>query len=154
MQKNNLDIHSESPYPADALSNFAPHPFIMDGVACASMEGFLQSLKFKEPEEQARICLKTGKEAKKAGQDQDWQRDQVLYWQGQSYHRDSKAYEGLITRAFDALGKVDSFRKALKAAAGCELDHSIGLDNSHETVLTRQEFLEQLYRLQKSLPIA
>jgi predicted NAD-dependent protein-ADP-ribosyltransferase YbiA (DUF1768 family) len=37
-----MDIGSRHGYPANALSNFAPHPFNMDGVACASMEGFLQ----------------------------------------------------------------------------------------------------------------
>lgn len=45
-----LDIGSGKDYPSNALSNFAPHPFVIDGVECNSMEGFLQSLKFKEPE--------------------------------------------------------------------------------------------------------
>jgi hypothetical protein len=31
--------------PARALSNLAPHGFEIDGIVCASMEGFLQSLK-------------------------------------------------------------------------------------------------------------
>lgn len=39
-----LDIHSGHDYPSGALSNFAPHPFVLDGVECASMEGFLQAL--------------------------------------------------------------------------------------------------------------
>lgn len=43
---NVMDIKSGCGYPASALSNFAPHPFVLDGVYCASMEGFLQSLKF------------------------------------------------------------------------------------------------------------
>ena len=36
-----MDIGSGSSYPSCALSNFAPHKFIYDGVECASMEGFL-----------------------------------------------------------------------------------------------------------------
>ena len=40
-----MDISSGNGYPAGSLSNFAPHGFIIDGVECASMEGFLQSLK-------------------------------------------------------------------------------------------------------------
>ena len=40
-----MDISSGSSYPASSLSNFSPHPFIIDGVECSSMEGFLQSLK-------------------------------------------------------------------------------------------------------------
>lgn len=38
-----MDIRSGKDYPSSALSNFAPHPFEIDGVKCASMEGFLQS---------------------------------------------------------------------------------------------------------------
>jgi predicted NAD-dependent protein-ADP-ribosyltransferase YbiA (DUF1768 family) len=45
-----MDIGSGSGFPSAALSNFAPHPFVIDGVECNSMEGFLQSLKFSNPE--------------------------------------------------------------------------------------------------------
>ncbi len=41
-----IDIHSKGAYPSDALSNFAAYEFMVDGIPCASMEGFLQSLKF------------------------------------------------------------------------------------------------------------
>lgn len=34
-----MDIGSKNGYPASALSNFAPHPFTIDGVECNSMEG-------------------------------------------------------------------------------------------------------------------
>ena len=37
-----MDIGSGNSYPSNALSNFAPHPFEIDGVNCNSMEGFLQ----------------------------------------------------------------------------------------------------------------
>ena len=47
-----MDIGSKSGYPAGALSNFSPHPFILDGVQCNSMEGFLQGLKFESKEMQ------------------------------------------------------------------------------------------------------
>ena len=59
-----MDIGSGTAYPSCALSNFAPHPFIIDGVECASMEGFLQSLKFKSPEMQRHVCTLVGKAAK------------------------------------------------------------------------------------------
>ena len=39
-----MDIGSKNDYPSCALSNFAAHEFYIDGVRCASMEGFLQSL--------------------------------------------------------------------------------------------------------------
>lgn len=34
-----MDIGSGSGYPTSALSNFAPHPFIIDGIECNGMEG-------------------------------------------------------------------------------------------------------------------
>ena len=44
-----MDIGSGSGFPSATLSNFAPHPFVIDGVECNSMEGFLQSLKMNHP---------------------------------------------------------------------------------------------------------
>ena len=59
-----MDIGSGSGFPSGTLSNFAPHPFVIDGVECNSMEGFLQSLKFSNPEMQAEVCKLVGKAAK------------------------------------------------------------------------------------------
>ena len=50
-----MDIGSGTGYPSSALSNFAPHSFVFDGIECASMEGFLQSLKFQDPEMQKQM---------------------------------------------------------------------------------------------------
>lgn len=55
-----MDISSGTGYPASSLSNFAPHEFEIDGVKCASMEGFLQSLKFQNPEMQKYVCSLVG----------------------------------------------------------------------------------------------
>ena len=52
-----MDIGSKCGYPASSLSNFAPHPFEIDGVKCNSMEGFLQSLKFNSLEQNS-FCVK------------------------------------------------------------------------------------------------
>ena len=51
-----MDISSGAGYPASSLSNFAPHAFEIDNVKCASMEGFLQALKFQSPEMQKYVC--------------------------------------------------------------------------------------------------
>lgn len=58
-----MDIGSGTGYPSAALSNFAPHAFTIDGIKCASMEGFLQSLKFENPEMQRQVCTLVGKAA-------------------------------------------------------------------------------------------
>ena len=62
-----MDIGTGTGYPSTALSNFAPHSFVIYGVECASMEGFLQSLKFSNPEMQKEVCKLVGKAAKFKG---------------------------------------------------------------------------------------
>jgi predicted NAD-dependent protein-ADP-ribosyltransferase YbiA (DUF1768 family) len=74
-----VDIGSGKGYPASALSNFAPHPFELDGVPVASMEGFLQSLKFANPDMQRHVCMLTGRAAKAKGRGKNWQRTGILY---------------------------------------------------------------------------
>lgn len=142
-----MDIGSGNGYPASALSNFAPHPFVIDGVECASMEGFLQSLKFSNPDMQKEVCKLVGKQAKFKGKNKKWFKTQTLYWQGKEYKRDSKDYQELLNRAFKALATNNSFMKALLATGNAILTHSIGKSNISETVLTKQEFCSRLMKL-------
>ena len=146
-----IDIHSKKPYPSDALSNFAPHSFTLDGVPIASMEGFLQALKEPDPQQQREICLLSGPDAKKRGGELDWKQKGLLYWQGTVVDRFSPAYGALLTRAYDQLGQVPAFREALRATGRAILLHSIGRVLRKDTCLTRREFLRQLYRLRKTL---
>ena len=146
-----MDIGSGSGWPSSALSNFAPHPFVIDDVVCASMEGFLQSLKFKEPEMQVEVCKLVGKAAKFKGKKKKWWQTQTLFWQGQTFKRDSKEYQELLDRAFDALSTNTSFQKALLATGTATLTHSIGKTKQQETVLTRQEFCSRLTKIRERL---
>lgn len=146
-----MDIGSGTGWPSAALSNFTPHPFVIDGVACASMEGFLQSLKFKEPAMQVEVCKLVGKAAKFKGKKKKWWRTQTLYWKGVEYKRDSEEYQELLDRAFDALAENTSFQKALLATNNATLTHSIGKSKIQETVLTKQEFCSRLLRIRNEL---
>lgn len=146
-----MDIGSGAGYPAAALSNFAPHPFTIDNIECNSMEGFLQSLKFKDPEMQKFVCTLVGKKAKFKGKRKNWYRTQTLYWQGQEIARDSDEYTNLITRAYDAIFENDGFKNALAATKGCTLTHSMGKSKKSDTVLTQSEFIGQLNRLRRKL---
>lgn len=146
-----MDIGSGSGYPESALSNFAPHPFTIDGVECNSMEGFLQSLKFENPDMQREVCKLVGKAAKFKGKKKKWYRTQTLYWQGKEMKRDSEEYQELLTRAYDALGENTGFQKALLATGNSTITHSIGKDKITETVLTKREFTKQLYRIRDKL---
>ena len=100
-----MDIKGGASWPASSLSNFAPHPFEIDGVQCASMEGFLQSLKFKNPDMQKEVCKLVGKAAKMKGKGKNWQRYQKLYWLGQTIDRHSKEYQSLLDCAYEELSK-------------------------------------------------
>ena len=146
-----MDIGSGTGYPSSALSNFAPHSFVLDGVECASMEGFLQSLKFSNPDMQKEVCKLVGKAAKFKGKKKKWYRTQTLYWQGQAMHRDSEEYQQLLDRAYDALGENTGFQKALLATGDAVLTHSIGKRKTSETVLTVQEFTSRLYAIRSRL---
>tara|TARA_B100001971_G_C18105074_1_gene491045 strand:+ start:376 stop:849 length:474 start_codon:yes stop_codon:yes gene_type:complete len=146
-----MDIHSKSEYPLNALSNFAAHSFVIDGVSCASMEGFLQSLKFKDIEVQKTCCALSGKEAKEFGLEMDWRDEQALYWQGRGYARDGAEYQSLISKAYDALAQNASFQKALIATGNKKLCHSIGVTDKKETILTEDEFISQLSRVRSAI---
>ena len=146
-----MDIGSGSGYPQSALSNFAPHSFIIDGVECASMEGFLQSLKFSNPDMQKEVCKLIGKAAKFKGKKKKWYRTQTLYWQGEEIKRDSQEYQDLLDKAFSELAKNESFKKALLATGNATLTHSIGKKKTNETVLTVKEFISRLVKIREQL---
>lgn len=146
-----MDIGSGTGYPSSALSNFAPHSFVIDGVECASMEGFLQSLKFSNSDMQTEVCKLVGKAAKFKGKKKKWYRTQTLYWQGREFARDSDEYQQLLDRAFEALATNEGFQRALLATGDATLTHSIGKRKITETVLTTQEFVSRLRILRDRL---
>lgn len=139
-----MDVGSGNTYPAGALSNFSPHEFTIDGIKCASMEGFLQSLKFKSPEMQEYVCTLVGKAAKFKGKDKKWYKTQTLYWRGKPIARDSEEYQELLKRAYLEMCKNTSFQKAILAAGNAVFTHSLGKNKITETVLTESEFCSLL----------
>ena len=139
-----MDVGSKNGYPAGALSNFSPHPFIIDGVQCNSMEGFLQGLKFESKEMQEYVCSLVGYAAKKKGRNKNWQEKQTLYWKGKPIKRDSDEYQDLLNRAYNAMYENTKFKAALEASKGATLTHSMGKNKKSETVLTTQEFCSRL----------
>lgn len=137
-----IDIYSKGEYPSNILSNFCANEFMFDGVRCASMEGFLQSLKFRDPKKQIAVCGLVGKQAKAAGSKKFlWKLTGNLYWKGKRYKRTSEEFDALRLGAFTALLSDPQFRAALLAARGKKLTHSIGKHNKRTTVLTEEEFI-------------
>ena len=147
-----IDIYSGGEYPADVLSNFTPRTFVIDGVTCASMEGFLQSLKFLSPSTQKRVCMLSGKEAKKCGENKRlWKWSKRVCWQGRIIKRESQEFTLLLLRAYQEMYKADArFRQALEDAKGYTLCHSIGKRDKLQTILTEDEFIFCLEFLQSN----
>lgn len=145
-----MDIGSSGKWLGCALSNFAAHEFTIDGVRCASMEGFLQSLKHSNPEVQKEICTLVGIKAKRRGGDH-WKRHQKLYWQGKAYVRTSEEYQQLLDRAYDVLFENEGFKAALWASGDAVFTHSVGKRKQGDTCLTIQEFCSRLTKLRDRL---
>ena len=118
------------------------------GVKCNSIEGVLQSFKFKDINMQKYVCTLVGKQAKFKGKKKKWWQKQELYWNGIVYKRNSKEYQLLLDRLYNEVYKqCEGFRKALKATGKSTLTHSIGKNKITETILTEREFCSRLTKL-------
>lgn len=145
-----MDIGSKNSYPGGKLSNFTGFSFVFDGIEVASMEGFLQALKYENEDSQKITCSLVGFAAKKKGKGRNsyWQSKQTLWWRGVAYQRKSDAYQFLLNRAYNALyTQNESFRSALTAAGDAIFTHKIGNNDEKQTVLTEREFCRRLQHL-------
>lgn len=135
------------------LSNLYPHPgFYFRGRIFGSMEGLLQSLKFKDADRALEISQMSGTEAYFAGQKgNSWQKDQTLWFDGEPINRQSSGYQKLISSAYDHLACCPTFERAIVSTGNNLLLHSIGNHDTHFTVLTASEYLMQLYRVRSYL---
>ena len=151
---NSLHIFSNGLYPANVLSNLARKEFVYDGVHCASIEGFLQSLKIKDPDKQTEICAMMGGSAKKISKKgSDWLNTQTLYWKGREYKRDSKEYEELVLKAFlECYKQNEVFKTALDSTKGMKLTHKHGSNDKTKTILTADEFIKILTTIRDDKP--
>ena len=147
---NTLDIRSNGLYPSNVLSNLCSNGFRIDGVVCSSMEGFLQSLKQQEKSKQLQICSMKGGNARKHSVT-SWQTDQIVWWKGLAYDRQSEEYQKLIRRAYQAMfDQSERFRAALMQTRGITLIHSSGEENPYKTILTEKEFCQILTELREN----
>lgn len=144
-----IDIYSKADYPSCELSNFAAHPFELDGIHIASMEGFLQSLKYMMVEKQKSVCCLSGEDARKAGKRKVlWKMTQTVYWRGKDIDLMSDELQMLLDRAYDAMYEQSvEFRKALLDSGNEMLGHSIGKKQMDRTILTEYHFVRRLEKL-------
>ncbi len=147
-----MDIRSSNSGAAGKLSNFTPRPFVFRGIKIASMEGLLQSLKYKNPIMQKHVCSLVGFKAKKRGSKKNWQTTQTLWWQGEPIKRDSDEYQKLLDEAFETLYTTNTkAKKTLLSTGDANLTHVIGRNKVNETVLTKQEFCSRLMKIRAKL---
>lgn len=147
-----IDISYRSHGIAKVLSNLYYYRF--SNVACTpcySMEGFIRSLVEPEHLLQREICLYSGLPAYELKDVlRDWRIDQTLYWNSVAYKRDSPEYDALIAKAYDRLfEKSRLFKKNLLSTGDKALAHSIGNTDKTESLLTKDDYILNLYRLRK-----
>ena len=145
-----IDIGSKDCLISEKLSNFSEFHFEVEGFFCASMEGFLQSLKFPDVDKQKRICAMVGKKAKYKGKKKKWYLDKKLYWNGVVYDRFSKDYQLLLDKGFNALYQNSDYKSLLNSTLNEDLTHSIGKEDPNFTILTTEEFCSRLIKLREN----
>lgn len=147
---NTIDIRSDGLYPSNVLSNLCSNGFRFEGMVCGSMEGFLQSLKYKDKDKQRQICSMKGGNARKRSVT-SWQTDQIVWWKGYAIDRQGEEFQQLVRRAYQAMfNQSQRFRDALMQTRGITLIHSIGEVNPYRTILTSQEFCSILTDIRDS----
>ncbi|KPJ85447.1 hypothetical protein AMJ57_03075 [Parcubacteria bacterium SG8_24] len=152
-----INVSSKASWPGNKLSNFPPAPFVIDGVKCASAEGFIQALKFKDPEMQRHVCSLVGLAAKRQGRkaNRRVRHQRKVWWQGREFGFRSPEHLDLIERALRAkFTQNDSARRALLATRDATLTHSTGHRESPHTSLPARDFVRMLYRIRAELQAA
>jgi hypothetical protein len=131
------------------LSNLHERHFFFKGIECHSIEGVLQAFKCPDQKKQEEMCLFSGKEAQRSGQEFGWSKDRLMHWQGQGHKRGTPEYSQIVTELFDATADAEdsTLLADLLATGHMELLHSIGKTYQYRTVLTINDFLVHMYRL-------
>ncbi|MBU1110851.1 hypothetical protein KKB83_04495 [Patescibacteria group bacterium] len=155
------------------LSNFPNTPFVLDGIEYASVEGFIQGLKFWNEEDQMRAADTAGYEAKKeshrklptdekprstkglirvgfSAEENEERVGYVTNYQGIAIPYRSSEHYDLIARAIRAKFVQNSdCRKALLQTGRCELTHDLGHPESSTTSLPAEVFTTILMRIRQ-----
>lgn len=151
--KKRLDLSYRSDNELEKkLSNLYPYTFIIDGIEVKSMEGFLQSLKTPNILNKKKIWKMYGVDAWKYGQKfNNWKNNQILYWEGDMIKRESILYTQLISKAYDCLFENEDFKNNLKLSLKYKITHSIGQTDISNTLLTKEEYIQNMERLRTKI---
>lgn len=149
------DINNDRGYPFGMLDPSAPVRFEIDGVECAGLDGFIESLKFESIKDQKNVTRFVGQAAKDRGKNKDnpgnQKADRIIYWQGRSFKRNSKEFDALLNRVFRQMALNKRWQAALIATENSDFSHSKGKSFKKDTLLTRNELIKNLKDLRTEL---
>jgi predicted NAD-dependent protein-ADP-ribosyltransferase YbiA (DUF1768 family) len=124
-----INVHGDNPDPRiSIIANFAPTPFMLDGVRYACVEAFWQSLRFPL-EMRPQIALMDGPTAKRASFEQPY--GTHVHYAGKAIPVGTHAHWTLMRRACLAkFEQNDNARMALLATGERPLEHRIRRDST------------------------
>jgi predicted NAD-dependent protein-ADP-ribosyltransferase YbiA (DUF1768 family) len=133
-----------------ALSNFGLSPFVLDDTLFASIEGFIQGIKFPEDDpRRAQAFNLSGWDAKHLGDQAD---RSGAYWAGACLPYGSDQHHRLIEEAIRArIAQSIGLQRALLSTEGMTLVHDTGRGESLTTSLPATVFCEILNRIRDDL---
>lgn len=140
-----IDENLYTEFSGHSVSIFGKYNFCIDGIACVSMESFLQSLKFKDTQTQLSVCGMAPQEARKYGRRKKrWRRNGKLWWKGNLLKRSGPEYQALLDRAFCELCKNSAFADALRNCGDLEIVKGIV---PSQIPLTEEEYVSRLVKM-------
>lgn len=141
---------TSSDWRGQALSNFCLSPFVLDQQLFASVEGFIQGIKFPEHDARRKQAFQLSAwDAKRLGAEAD---KQAVYWAGTSIEYGSSAHHQLIERAIRArIAQSEGLQAALASTADAMLVHETGEVESPTTSLPASVFCRVLTDIRSRL---
>lgn len=142
-----VNVSSDSPDKAAAdMSNFSAHSFVIDGDTMASVEGFVQGIKFPEGDARREEAFAAvGKKAKMIGKEALEIGCGYVWWKERQIVYGSVKHHALIKRAIVA--KFEQNPDALKSLLSTKkktIKHDLGHPESENTSLPKDVFVRIL----------
>lgn len=133
-----------------ALSNFRLSPFVINDMLFASVEGFIQGIKFPENDPRRLQAFHlSGWDAKHLGDQAD---RSGAYWEGQCLPYGSTQHHQLIEGAIRArIAQSIGLQRVLLSTAGSVLVHDTGRPESQTTSLPAAVFCRILTAIREDL---
>lgn len=141
-----LNVSSKSnDWRASRLSNFSPDQFTIDEQLIASVEGFIQGIKFQWNPERIMAFVSSGYDAKRLGEGAE---NKFVWWKDQTIPYGSSEHHALIERAIRAKFKQNEpAMRALISTGNLTLIHELGSPELPTTSLPAKVFCDILTKI-------